>query len=261
MYQFILTEVKDRIATITINRPDEGNTMSGGTAPEVQDAIEKFGKDESVGVIVITGAGKNFCVGGNINNFKERIENKVFLQPETVITAGNVACAIRFCPKPVVAMVNGAAAGAGCGIAMACDFRIVEEKTKFAMAFINLGLSGDTCGMFFLEKMVGVARMTEMLMYGTQVTGSVALQYGLANRMAEEGKLAEETSSFVKRLANGPGFAYAKQKELFNKYFYAGLEEFKAEETDVVCACGRTADFAESVYAFLEKRKPVYQGK
>lgn len=261
MYQYILTEVKDRVATITINRPDEGNTMSGGTAPELQNALESFGRDESVGAIVITGAGKNFCVGGNIANFKERIETEIFLQPETVIEAGNTVCAIRQCPKPVIAMVNGAAAGAGCGVALACDFRILEERSKLALAFINLGLSGDSCCMFLLAKLVGVARMTEMMMYGSPLTAQQALNIGLANRVAQHGQLAEVTAEFVKKLAHGPTFAYAKQKELFNRYFYTGLEDFNVVETNTVCECGRTADFAESVYAFLEKRKPVYLGK
>jgi len=261
MYKFLLTEVRDRMGIITINRPTDGNTMSGGTAPEMEDAIDKFSKDESVGVIIITGAGKNFCVGGDINSFKSRIENKTFLQKETILTAGTLAIAIRRCPKPIIAMINGSAAGAGCGIAMACDFRIMEMKSKFAMAFANLGLSGDTCGMYFIAKLVGVARMTEMLMYSTTVNGTEALTYGLANRVAEPGNLQEVTFEFAKKLAYGPTFAYKKQKELFNRFFYSDMDEFLDAEADAVCECGRSSDFTEAVYAFLEKRKPEFKGK
>jgi 2-(1,2-epoxy-1,2-dihydrophenyl)acetyl-CoA isomerase len=209
----------------------------------------------------LTGAGKHFSTGGDINRFKSLIETKVGILPENVKAAGAMAMAVRRCPKPVVAMVNGAAAGAGCSLALACDFRIVTEKSKFVMAFINLGLSGDTGGMYYLQKLLGTGKAIEMLMLGAPVGGSEAVRIGLANRLAAEEQLVSETYAFAKQLANKPGIALGHQKELLNEFFYGDLEAYTEKEAEYMADCSHSADFAEAVYAFLEKRAPNFTGK
>jgi 2-(1,2-epoxy-1,2-dihydrophenyl)acetyl-CoA isomerase len=146
MYKNILTEINGRIAVITINRPEFANAINGDTVMEITDAVNTFGKDASVGSVVITGAGKHFSAGGDINRFKMLIETEQFLQTENIANADRMASAIRNCSKPVIAMINGVATGAGLSLALACDFRIVSPSSKMSMGFVNMGLPGDTGG-------------------------------------------------------------------------------------------------------------------
>jgi 2-(1,2-epoxy-1,2-dihydrophenyl)acetyl-CoA isomerase len=260
-YQEILVKVEDKAATITLNRPQFGNAFAFASYGEVMDAVSKLGEDEAVGAIIITGAGKHFSAGGDINRFKELIETKVFMLPENVATAGKMAAAVRRCPKPVVAMINGAAAGAGCSLALACDFRVVTPKSKFVMAFVNMGLSGDTGGMYYLQKLTGTGKTLEMLMTGAPVGGEEAVRVGLATKLVGEEEFVAETYAFARQLANKPLFALRRQKELLNAFFYGDLEQYTEKEVEYMVDCSRSSDFAEAVYAFLEKRPPRFTGK
>jgi 2-(1,2-epoxy-1,2-dihydrophenyl)acetyl-CoA isomerase len=260
-YQEIIVNVEDKVATITFNRPQFGNAFAAGSYSEIPDALEKLGADGAVGAIVMTGAGKNFSAGGDINRFKELIESKVYLQTENVAKAGKMAIAVHKCPKPVIAMINGAAAGAGCSLALACDFRTVTPKSKLVMAFVNMGLSGDTNGMYNLAKLMGTGKAVEMLMTGAPVGGEEAVRTGLATKLFSDEELAAETYKFAKTLANKPLLAIKRQKELINEYFYGDIEAYTEKEAEYMVACSHSADFAEAVYAFLEKRAPVFTGK
>jgi 2-(1,2-epoxy-1,2-dihydrophenyl)acetyl-CoA isomerase len=260
MFDTVLYEVKDNIATITFNRPEKGNAFIKESYSEVRDAIEAASVDSSVRAIVLTGAGKHFSAGGDINRFKTLIQSGEYLQEENISAAGQMASAIRFCPKPVIAMINGAAAAAGCSLAMACDFRVVTPKSKLSMAFIKLGLSGDTGGMYYLQKLVGIAKTTQLMMMGDVVAGEEALKLGLATVLAEEGKLEEATYELAAKLAASATFAITRQKQLMNEIFYADLAGYSAKESFFMAECSRTADFAESVDAFLEKRQPKFIG-
>lgn len=260
-YQEIIVKREDKVATVTFNRPQFGNAFALATYGEVIDAVEKLGRDDSVGAIVLTGAGKHFSAGGDINRFKELIETKVYLVPENVKTAGKMAMTVRRCPKPVIAMVNGAAAGAGCSLALACDFRIVTPKSKFVMAFVNMGLSGDTGGMYYLQKLMGTGKTVEMLMTGAPLSGEEAVRIGLASKLADGEQLEAETYAFAKQLANKPLVALRHQKELLNEFFYGDLEAYTEKEVEYMVDCSHSADFAEAVYAFLEKRPPSFTGK
>ena len=261
-YQEILLSVENKVATITFNRPQYGNAFAIGSYTEITEAVEALGSDDAVGAIVLTGTGKNFSAGGDINRFKELIETKVYLEEKNVAMAGRMAATVRRCPKPVIAMVNGAAAGAGCSLALACDFRIVSPKSKFVMAFINMGLSGDTGGMYYLQKLMGTGKTIEMLMTGAPVGGEEAVRIGLANVLAPSNEeLLSTTMEFAQKLANKPLFAIKCQKELLNHTFYDDLEHYTKHEAGYMTACSRSQDFAEAVYAFLEKRPPVFTGK
>ena len=261
MYQTILYEVKNAVATITLNRPEVGNAFAKESYVEVRQALEAASEDSDVRVVVITGNGKHFSAGGDIRRFKNLITSGAFLQTENVMAAGQMAAKIKTCNKPVIAMVNGAAAGAGCSLALACDFRVVTPKSKLVMSFVKMGLSGDTGGMYYLEKLVGVGRATELIMTGTPVNGTRAYELGLANRLADEERLKEETYAFAQELAKAPTFALARQKQLLMETFYAELAEYTEREAAYMVECSHTHDFAEAVDAFLEKRQPNFLGK
>lgn len=260
VYTTIMYEVKDSIATLTLNRPEVGNAFAQESYIEVRNALDAASEAPQVRVVVITGAGKHFSAGGDIRRFQRLIASGVFLQRENIMAAGRMAARIKTCNKPVIAMVNGAAAGAGCSLALACDFRVVTPKSKLVMSFIKMGLSGDTGGMYYLERLVGVARATELMMTGTAVDGTRAVELGLATRLAQEGCLAEETNRLARELAAAPTFALARQKQLIMETFYQDLAKYADREATYMADCSRTQDFAEAVTAFLEKRPPKFTG-
>ncbi|MDR1604668.1 MAG: enoyl-CoA hydratase/isomerase family protein [Gracilibacteraceae bacterium] len=263
MYQFeeILVSVEDRVATIKFNRPELGNALSPLIRAETMEALDKMNSDKEVGAIVLTGNGRFFCAGGDIKRFKQLIEEKIYLQEENIVAVGDMAAALRRSPKPVVAMVNGAAAGAGCSIAMACDFRVVTPKTQMVMSFINMGLCGDTGGIYYMQRLLGTGRTVDLTMTARPVRGEEAVQIGLASRLAPEGELESVTYELAKNLAAKPLVAIARQKEILNKLFYSRIEESTKMEAAGMVACSRTGDFAEAVDAFLEKRPPQFRGE
>jgi 2-(1,2-epoxy-1,2-dihydrophenyl)acetyl-CoA isomerase len=261
MYQCIEKTLTDHVATVTINRPEWGNMLSRETYGEICDAIQTLEADDNVGAIVITGKGKHFSAGGDIVRFKGLIDRKEYLSVDGITYAGAMTKAIRFCKKPVIAMVNGVATGAGCSLALACDFRFVTKRTKLIMGFIKLGLSGDTGGIYFLQQLVGFSRALEMMMTGDPVTGEQAVAMGLANRLVLEEKLEEETYAFADKLAHGPLYAMERQKSLVNEIFFENFESYSKKETEYIVACSKTQDFAEAVNAYLEKREPNFVGK
>lgn len=261
MYEYITVEKKGTVATITLNRPEVGNAFAVTEYDEVRLAVEDCGSDPAVRVVVITGAGKNFSAGGDIHRFQQNIASGDYIKRENVLRAGGMTHAVRLCPKPVVAVVNGAAAGAGCALALACDFRILTARSKLAMAFINMGFSGDTGGIYFLERMVGIAKATELMTLGTPVDGEEALRLGLATRLAQEGALETAAAEFVALLATKPTQAIARQKRLYYEFFYRDLTQFTQREADFMYETARTEDHQEAVSAFLEKRSPQFTGK
>lgn len=155
-YKTILIDVKDRVATVTINRPELSNAFAPETYGEIGDAAASLGDRPDVGAIVITGAGKHFSAGGDIKRFKYLIDQKLYLDADSVAKVGRqMVSGIRRCPKPVIAMINGVATGAGLSCALACDFRVVDPRSKMIMGFINMGLSGDNGSIYNLVRLIG----------------------------------------------------------------------------------------------------------
>lgn len=257
-YQNILVSVENRIATVTLNRPEYSNAFARESYQEIAAAMEDLGLRGDVGVIVITGAGKHFSAGGDIKRFKMLIDSEEYLDADSIAAAGNMSVAIRSCPKPVIAMINGVATGAGLSCALACDFRIVAPSSKMIMAFVNMGLCGDTGSIYNLVRLVGPDRAELMMMTGDAVRGEDCARMGLATVLAEEGKLAETTYELAAKLAGKSSTAHGGQKRLIKKYFYDALVEFAKDEGKEIAAASRQADFSEAVNAFLEKRVPEY---
>jgi 2-(1,2-epoxy-1,2-dihydrophenyl)acetyl-CoA isomerase len=263
MSELILTEVKDRVATLTLNRPEAGNAFARESYGEVSAALREFGRDENVGCVVVTGAGKNFSAGGDIKRFKMLIDTKEYFRTEGVQPAGDMAMEVRKCPKPVVAMINGAAAGAGAGLALACDFRFATAKSKIVLAFINMGLAGDTGTLFALTRLVGAGKALEIMALGDPIGGEEARRLNLVTKLCDQEKLEEETYVFASRLAAKPTYALAKQKRLMLETFYSDetMSAYQKREAEYMVDCSHTDDFSEAVNAFLEKRPPVFRGK
>lgn len=262
MYQTILYEEKESIAYITFNRPEVGNAFSEDSFREITKALGQASQDAAIRAVVLTGKGKLFCGGGDIHQFKEVIEKDDGGIPEYLVEAtGAMGRAIRSCSKPVIASINGAAAGAGMGVALAADFRIMEKRSSLVTAFIGMGLPGDTGVLYFLQKMVGTALATELMMFSKPVKGEAAFDLGLANKVVEDGMLEEETVAFAKQIAALPTQMVSYQKELFNEFFYKDLEKFNHREAQQMHLASLTDDHKEAVTAFFEKRKPHFSGR
>lgn len=259
-YKTIITKSDDGVGSIVINRPEVANAFATCTYQEITDALEKFDDDVAVNAIVITGAGKHFSAGGDIQRFKQLIDTGEYLKAESIMVACRMPKAIRNCSKPVVAMINGVATGAGLSCALACDYRIVDAKSKMIMAFSNLGLCGDTGATYMLGKIIGPEKAGMMMMMGSPIGGQHAVELGLATECAEEGKLQETAYALAGKLAQRSHVAVAAQKELINTYCFGELDDAFASEAKLMHECSLKPDFAEAVNAFLEKR-PVQFNK
>lgn len=260
-YTTIRYSIENKVTTITLNRPEVSNAFNNTSYIEVRDAFEKAGKDSDVGAVVLTGDGKNFSAGGDIQDMQKWIDEGDFIDEPIVTLTGEMAMAIRRCPKPTIAMINGAAAGAGAGCALACDFRIFAKTAKLILAFINLGLPGDTCSMYSLARQIGTAKATELMLLGEPISAEVCDKLGLAYQVTAPETLKEVTDRFAKRMANGPTAAYAKQKKALNEVFFRDLEKWINLEAKSMSASSKSDDFQIAVAAFLNKEQPKFTGK
>jgi 2-(1,2-epoxy-1,2-dihydrophenyl)acetyl-CoA isomerase len=257
MYQTLLCTVENGIATITLNRPEANNSMDRQMLWEIPRAIEACDAERDVKVIIVTGSGKNFSAGGDIR----AMSTFEFLTPEVSKLAGEMSASVRKCSKPVIAMVNGTAAGAGCALALACDFRIMTEKSLFLTAFSNVALSGDSGCMYFLYQIVGLAKTLELMMLSEPIRSEEALRLGLATKVVPFGELEAETMDLANRLKERALGAIAKQKRLCWEQFCEDYAAYSQLEQELFVACAESEDHREAVTAFLEKRKPVFPGK
>lgn len=260
-YRQILFEVKDGIATVTLNRPEVGNALAKDSYGEIRDAVLSCERNDEVRAVVIRSTGKHFSAGGDIQRFKQLIDSGEYLNEDNIMYAGRMTTAVRRCEKPVIAMVQGIATGAGCSLAVACDFRVATSKTKFVMGFIRLGLTGDTGSMYFLYKLLGIAKASQMLLLGEAVGGEEALRMGLVTKLADEEKLEAETYALARRLADSPTQSLRLQKRALMEFFYQDLDAYSVRESEYLARTSRTADFEEAVNAFLEKRTPKFSGR
>ena len=259
----VLYEVNSHIASITLNQPDMGNPLNADSYRALIDAFEKANEDDTVRSVILTGAGRHFCSGGNIREFLSMIENDNINTPEQLKITIDLVAAIRNCSKPVVAMINHAAFGAGCAIALACDFRIVAPSSQMCLAFINMALSGDTAGLYLAAKIVGMAKANEMMMLGSVIGGEEAVRIGLATKCVADELLVDEAHKLAAKLAAGPSLAYMRQKQLINEHVLdmEAFERYGDDEAAYMSETMHSADFEEAVRAFLGKRRPQFKGR
>ena len=250
------------VGVITLDRPEVLNAFNDELGFAALEALQKASADESIRCIVITGSGRGFSAGEDLGALAEGYKaGRVPGLGNTLTDRYNpLIRAIREAPKPVLAAVNGVAAGAGASIAFACDWRIAVDNAKFSLAFVKVGLVPDSGGIWFLSKMIGAARTWELAATGDQITAERALELGLVNRIAPADEFQDAWRSWAQDLAAGPTRAYALIKSLLNGAMTRSLDEQLDAEVDAQSAAGRTNDHLEGVQAFLGKRAPKFEG-
>lgn len=256
-------EIKDKVGVITFNRPEVLNALTFDVYRELRDLFFELEKDTRVASIVITGEGRGFCSGGDVNSIIGELFSRDMpgLVEFTRMTCDLIKN-IRAVRKPVIAALNGTAAGAGAVIALASDLRIASEKAKIAFLFVKVGLAGADMGAaYLLPKVVGLSRATELLYFGDAIDAQTAERYGLFNKVVAPEKVLEEAMAWATRLANGPTFALGMTKELLNGELNQDLYGALDNEARVQAVCMQTKDFKEAYDAFVEKRPQRFTGR
>ena len=258
----ILEGKHDGIATLVMNRPDRLNALNNELAVAINDALGRLAEDTSVNVVVITGAGRAFCAGGDLSAMGKSRQAGKMQELEPLLRAGmQMVLKMRTMPQPVIAAVNGAAAGAGLNIALAADIRIASEEATFGQTFARVGLFPDYGGTYFLPQLVGPSRAAELFYTGDIIDAKTALMIGLVNHVVPAARLEAEVATLAQKIAHGPSLAIrAVKKALFasgEKDLTAALENEVREQM----RCFLSEDCNEGIRAFLEKRHPKFQGK
>ena len=253
--------ISNNIATVTLNRPENANALNPVMAKELSDVAIECDENKDVRAVIIEGSGKMFCAGGDLKAFSDAGDSAPALIKQM---AGDLHIAIsRFSRMnaPTIARVNGTAAGAGFSIAISADFVISTESSKFVMAYTNAGLSPDGSSTYFLPRRIGDRRARELMLTNRVLSADEALEWGLINKIVDEGNLAAITRELAEKFANGPTLAYGKVKALLNDSFANGLETQMELETRGISDMARSSDGREGIQAFLNKRKPEFKGE
>ncbi len=264
MSQDLLEGRKDKVAVLTLNRPDRLNAMSPAMLDALLEALPRLAADPEVGVVVLTGAGRGFCAGGDVKAMAEGREfggTTLEEKAQALRSRMEVSRWLHEMPKPTIAMVRGAAAGAGLSLALACDLRVAGDTARFATAFARVGYSGDFGGSWFLTQLVGTGKARELYFTTDIVDAREARELGMVNRVVPDARLEEETLALAARLARGPRIAYRYMKRNFNAAESGTLKDLLDLEAWHHTRCGMTEDHREAAKAFVEKREPVFRGR
>lgn len=264
--QDLLADLDAGVLTLTLNRPEARNAMSGAMNAALSDQLARAELDPAVKVVVLTGAGKGFCAGGDVKGMDESNQSGGGDSIDAAIHRQRVnqrATAGRLfkMPKPTLAALPGPAAGAGLSLALACDMRIMASSAILTTAFARVGFSGDYGGTYFLTQLVGSAKARELYYLSERVSAEEALRLGLANWVVAPESLAEKTREIALRLAGGPTVAYRYMKENLNRAMSGEVDDCLDLEATHHVHCGQTADHKEAARAFVEKREPVFTGR
>jgi 2-(1,2-epoxy-1,2-dihydrophenyl)acetyl-CoA isomerase len=256
----LLIDRTDGVGTLTLNRPEAYNALNTDLKVGLRDAITELAGDPSVRAVVLTGAGKAFCAGQDLKEHVAGLRSSEAPLSTVVEHFNPLLTALAEMPKPVVAAVNGSAAGAGAGLTFACDFRIASSSASFLLAFVNIGLSLDSAVSWTLPRLVGGARATAMALLGEPVSAEAALEMGLVNAVVEPDRLLPAAQELAARLAAGPTAAYAAIKESLRVGASSTLAETLAKEAELQAACGATQDHRNATEAFVAKQRPTFVG-
>ena len=250
------------VTTITLNRPEKLNALAGHMRRDLAEALETAGSERNVHVVVITGAGRAFCAGGDVTAMAEMMERHDADEFSRLLgSARRVVTAIRQMTKPVIASINGPAFGAGFNLALACDLRIASTNATFSQSFAKVGLHPDWGGSYFLPRLVTPNKACEMFFLGDTIDATEAHRLGILNFVVPPDQLEAETRKLAERLRNAPAVALAAAKQAVYLSQAAELEEMLRFETEAQMRCFESHDGAEGVRAFLEKRPPKFTGR
>jgi 2-(1,2-epoxy-1,2-dihydrophenyl)acetyl-CoA isomerase len=263
----LLAEVIDGVALITLNRPEARNAMSGPMNQALQKTLADAEVDSDIKCIVLTGAGKGFCAGGDVKGMAESGDGTVgantidgAIHEQRIHQRGTAGKLFKM-PKPTIAALPGAAAGAGLSLALACDMRIMASNAIMTTAFARVGFSGDYGGTYFMTQLVGSAKARQLYYLSERVSAEEALSLGLTNWVCEADELREKAMEIASRLANGPTVAYRYMKENLNRALAGEVDDCLDLEATHHVHCGQTQDHREATKAFVEKREPTFVGR
>ena len=260
-YDFIRYAVDQGVATITLCRPDVLNSFNRVMARDVQRAVSAAAADAGIRAVLLTGEGRGFCAGQDLAEATAGEPGAMDLGEIVKTSYAPMVRAIRELEKPVVCAVNGVAAGAGANLALACDLVVAAEDAAFIQSFSKIGLVPDTGGTFFLPRIVGMARATAMMFLAEKVPAARALEWGMIYQVVPASVLLETATSLARQLASMPTRSFGLTKRALNASFTNDLATQLQVEEELQRAAGGTADYAEGVRAFLDKRKPAYTGR
>jgi 2-(1,2-epoxy-1,2-dihydrophenyl)acetyl-CoA isomerase len=259
MFEHLLYSVENGVCTITLNRPEVYNAINNKISYELQDAFKKATHDEAVRVVVLTGAGKAFCSGQDLKE-SAGIENRSFA--DSLHRRYNpIVKAMREMPKPIIARVNGVAAGAGCSFALACDLVVAAEETYLCEIFVNIGLVLDSGSSFFLPRLIGYNKAFEISTLGNKIPAKEAERIGLINKAVPAADLDAAVAQYTDYYRQAPTKAIGLMKKMLNRSIQPALEEVLSYEALCQDIAGGSDDYKEGVKAFAEKRKPNFTGK
>jgi enoyl-CoA hydratase/carnithine racemase len=261
----LLCEIRDRVALITLNRPEARNALSDRLTPALRRMIKQCGDDPAVGALLITGAGKAFCAGGDIKGMGSNaakadttIEQRLEELRTRQRTLTGALMAVR---KPTIAALPGPAAGAGLALALACDLRIAAESAIMATGYVRIGLTGDYGIAWLLTRLVGTSRARELMFLSERIDARRGEMLGLVNRVVPDAELAETAFALARSLAEGPSIALAYMKDNLDHAVTSDFLPSMDQEADHLVRAARTTDHREAVQAFIDKRKPVFTGQ
>jgi enoyl-CoA hydratase/carnithine racemase len=262
-YKCLLYDVKDGVATLTLNRPERLNALGDTLRDDLQDAVTRASDDPEVRVMIVTGAGKGFCSGGDVKAMSERKESGTGRPLMEKVAPGRdrTVLALRDAPKPVIAAVNGAAAGAGMNLALCCDIRLASTTAKFAQAFVKRGLHPDWGGTYFLPRIVGTAKACELIFTGEVIDAQEALRLGIVSAVHPPEELMAAAHALARKIADGPPVAIRLAKRGIYHNLECDLRQALEYETFAQNICFDTDDAVEGIRAFVEKRAPSFRGR
>jgi 2-(1,2-epoxy-1,2-dihydrophenyl)acetyl-CoA isomerase len=260
MYNTILFAVENGVCSITLNRPEVFNSFNEELSADFIDALKKANKDEAVRVVVISGSGKAFCSGQDLKDIQGKTDTRS-LSDSVVRRYNPMILTIREMAKPIICKLNGVAAGAGASLALACDIIIAAETASLIEVFANVGLVPDSGSSFFLPRIVGYNKAFELITLASKVSAKEALDLGIIYKVVASEELDTAVNELAQRYASGPTKTYGMIKKMLNKAYTANLAEMLQYEAYCQDIAGKSADYKEGVAAFIEKRKPAFQGK
>lgn len=261
-YETVILDIEENIATLTLNRPEAMNALNPQMGEDLVDAAMRCGADSNVRVVVVKGAGRVFCAGGDLKEFANFLQGDPLLAIRTLASRLHTGIIeIRRMEKPVIAQVHGVAVGAGMSLALACDLTVAAETAQFMTGYTLVGLSPDGSSTYFIPRLVGPKKALEIFYTGDSIASSEAQRLGLINRVVPDADLEEETRALARRLAQGPTLALARAKELVHRSLGETLETQLEHERHFIGLSAISDDFREGLQAFTEKRSPKFRGR
>lgn len=255
----VLVERDGPIGRLVLDRPEKLNAFFGTMRDEIGDGLEELGADDAIRVVIVTGRGRAFCAGADVNYMAGLLEEENFDEANALVEAGRrVIEAVTGMPKPVIAALNGPAAGGGANLALCCDLRIASDRASIGQTFNRIGLHPDWGGTWIVPRLVGAAKAAELFLFAEMIPAEEALEIGLVNRVVPHEELEDATAEWAERLVAKPALPLALAKRAIRRSWTSSLDEMLAFEAEAQNRCFRSADAREGIRAFTEKRSPRF---